>query len=469
MIDIPQKKQRQFLPESFKVEAWEQVKPFFDELKNRQFNNVSELEKWLLDLSEVEAVLEEDMAWRYIRMNIDTNDKELSESFNFFVSEIQPNIAPYHHELNKKLIESPFIEMLDKEKYFIYLRSVKNEIEIFREENIPLFTKLQQEEQKYGAICAQMSVTIYGEEMTLPKAASLLKEPDRAIREEAYLKINQRRLEDKEKLDILFNELINLRTRIAKNAGFENYRDYKFAELGRFDYTLKDCLDFHESIESAIVPLINKIDLEKKQLLKVDEFKPWDNDVDPENKAALKPFKTGEELINKSIKCFNRVEPYFGQCLLIMKQMGYLDLESKKGKAPGGFNYPLYEIGVPFIYMNAVGSFRDMVTMVHEGGHAVHSFLSRDLEITAFKNVPSEVAELASMSMELISMEYWDEFFENEEDLKRAKREQLENVLEALPWIALIDKFQHWIYENTGHTIEERTQEWLSLHNTLAS
>lgn len=469
LVNVPERKERVFLPETFKIESWEQVKPYFEDLKARKINSEADLEKWLLDLSEVEAVLEEDMAWRYIRMSIDTTNKELADKFNFFVSEIQPHIAPYQHELNKKLVASPFLKLLDHEKYFVYLRAVKKEIEIFRDENIPLFTILQQEEQKYGSICGQMSVNIRGEEMTLPKAAALLKEPDRDLRKEAYDKINSRRLEDKEKLDVLYNELIGLRTKVAQNAGFENYRDYKFAELGRFDYTVKDCLNFHESIEHAIVPLTNKIDLGKKRIMNLDSFRPWDTDVDPEGKPALKPFTTGKELIDKTIDCFSNVRPFYGQCLSIMKHMGYLDLESKKGKAPGGFNYPLYEIGVPFIFMNAVGSFRDMVTMVHEGGHAVHSFLTRDLELTAFKNLPSEVAELASMSMELISMDYWDRFFESEADLKRAKREQLENVLEALPWIALVDKFQHWVYENPGHSVEERTQKWLELHKTFGS
>jgi oligoendopeptidase F len=152
-----------------------------------------------------------------------------------------------------------------------------------------------------------------------------------------------------------------------------------------------------------------------------------------------------------------------------MKEMGHLDLDSRIGKAPGGFNYPLYEIGVPFIYMNAAGTLRDLVTMVHEGGHAIHSFLTRDLELTEFKSVPSEVAELASMGMELISMDFWDEFFTNEDDLKRAQKEQLEKVISTLPWVAAIDKFQHWIYENPNHTEKERYDKWKEIMNTFGS
>jgi oligoendopeptidase F len=160
---------------------------------------------------------------------------------------------------------------------------------------------------------------------------------------------------------------------------------------------------------------------------------------------------------------FAKIDPYFSDCLKTMEQLGHLDLESKTGKAPGGYNYPLYEIGVPFIFMNAVGAQRDLVTMIHEGGHAVHSFLSRDLELTGFKNLPSEVAELASMSMELLTMPYWEEFYPNKEELKRAKNDQLESVLKVLPWIAQIDAFQHWIYENVNHSIAERHAYWATL------
>jgi oligoendopeptidase F len=178
----------------------------------------------------------------------------------------------------------------------------------------------------------------------------------------------------------------------------------------------------------------------------------------------LKPFETGEELLDKTIRAFSRLDPFLGDCLRIMKTMKHLDLESRKGKAPGGYNYPLDEIGVPFIFMNATSNLRDMVTLLHEGGHAVHSLVTRDLALNSFKHTPSEVAELASMSMELITMDFWDEFFENEGDLKRAKITHLESIIETLPWVATVDKFQHWMYENPQHTPEQRTEAWVRIY-----
>ena len=467
-IAIPTRPKRKFVPEDLIIDSWDKIKSLFDNLVERKISSATELEQWMLDQSELAAVLEEDMAWRYIKMNIDTTDKKLGDRFSFWIKEISPNTAPYSHKLNVKLVESPYLKELDQEKYRIYLRSVKKQIEIFREENIPLFTVMEEKQQKYGAISAKMSIEVDGEKLTMQKAAQLLKSTDRTKREEVYNKISARRLQDEKVLDDLFDELIALRKEIAKNAGFENYRDYMFAAMGRFDYTPKDCFNFHDAIAQEIVPIINSFEQKRKDKLGYTSYKPWDTAVDVDGLAPLKPFEGGTELTDLSVECFNRLRPYFGECLSTMKAMKHLDLESKNGKAPGGFMYPLYEIGVPFIYMNAVGSQRDLVTMVHEGGHAVHSFLSRDLAMTEFKSTPSEVAELASMAMELLSMDHWNVFYKNADDLKRAKLEQLEKALETLPWVASIDKFQHWIYTNE-HTAQERKEKWLSISAELGN
>ena len=224
----------------------------------------------------------------------------------------------------------------------------------------------------------------------------------------------------------------------------------------------------HNSIQYEVVPVLNELAAQRKKELKVDKLRPFDKAVDPEGKKPLKAFESGDDLLEKSIACFNRIDPYFGDCLKRMDEMGHLDLVSRKGKAPGGYNYPLAESGVPFIFMNATSTLRDMVTLMHEGGHAVHAFLADPLELNDFKNTPSEVAELASMSMELISMDAWDEFFVNDEDLKRAKREHLEQLIETLPWVATIDKFQHWIYENPNQTQEERKATWNNIFNEFS-
>jgi oligoendopeptidase F len=459
-VEIPKRPVRKFLPEQFNVTSWEVLKPYFEDLLQRKINTVQDLKRWFLDRSELESVVSEDLAWRYIRMTCYTENKDYLKSYQDFVQNIQPQIAPVSDQLNKKAAASAFLTALEKDEgYDILIRNLKKEIDIFREENVPIFTEISTETQKYAQISGAMTVNIDGQEMTLQQASVLLMSPDRAKREEAYRKITERRLKDKDQLDELFNKLIKLRHQVALNAGFKNFRDYMFKALGRFDYTPQDCFNFHDAIQHEVVPLLNEFAKERKNSLKVDQLRPWDKAVDPEGREALKPFTNGKELTEKTIKVFSKLDQYLGQCLTVMQSMGHLDLESRIGKAPGGYNYPLAEIGVPFIFMNATSTLRDMVTIMHEGGHAVHNFLTRDLELNDFKSTPSEVAELASMSMELISMDHWDEFF-NESELKRAKLEHLEDLIETLPWVATIDKFQHWIYENPGHTTEDRRSEW---------
>lgn len=456
------KKTRKYIPETLEIK-WENLEPLFKELTERPINSVEELEQWLRDRSELEAALEEDFAWRYIRMTCDTTNAELLESFQYFATEIEPKIALYSNELNKKLVNSEFADKLHEEKYFIYLRGVKKALELFREENIPLLTQIQVEQQKYQSITGSMSVHIGDKEYTLEQAAVMLKDTDRSKRQEAWEKITTRRLQDKDELNKLFNYLRNLRHKVAENAGFENFRDYMFQALGRFDYTPQDCYNFHEAIEKEIVPVLRELAEKRKAALSLDKLEPWDLDVDISGKAALKPFQSGKELIEKSIQCFSNISRYLGERLEIMKDNKLFDVESRKGKAPGGYNYPLAETGAPFIFMNSANTFRDLTTMVHEGGHAVHTFLTADLELNDFKHCPSEVAELASMSMELISMDNWNVYFENEEDLKRAKRDQLFDVLKTLPWVAVVDQYQHWIYTNFDHNDEERTDAWLQI------
>lgn len=460
---------RAYLPKDFKVMDWETLEPHFKELLERPLATKPDLEAWLQDLSEVEAVVGEDAAWRQIRMTCDTENKELEDAFTFFVTEIQPKMQPYADKLNRKLVENGYTKTLEGDAYNVYLRNVKKSIELFREENIPLQSQIAVLAQQYGVINGKMSVEVEGREYTLQQAAKFLESPKRELREEVYRKIQERRLQDKEQLNELYSKLVSLRDGVGKNAGFPNYRDYKFADLGRFDYSKEDCFQFHDAVKTHIRPLVDFIYDRKRQKLGLDALRPWDIEAEPEGVKPLTPFTNAEELVTKTIECFNRMDPFFGECLTKMKAMGRFDLDSRKGKAPGGYNCPLPETGAPFIFMNAAGQMSDVTTMVHEGGHAIHSFLAHELPLTAFKEYPMEIAEVASMTMELFSMDYWDVFFDNEEDLQRAQQHQLERVLTIFPWIATIDKFQHWVYENPAHTLEEREENWRRIINEFTS
>jgi oligoendopeptidase F len=458
-----QKIPRRFVPENFLVTDWASLEPFFKQLQDAAIETTPQLELWLQQLSELEAVVSEDVCWRQIRMTCDTSNPQLEEAFNYFCTDIQPHVQAYADTLNRKLIDNPLTPLLPQKTYFTYLRNIRKNIELFREENIALQSELAVLQQQYGVITGAMTVNINGNEYTLQQAAKFLEHPERRVREDAYRKIQDRRLQDKDALNQLFDRLRHLRIQIAANAGYSNYTDYRFKELGRFDYTVAHCQDFHKAVKETVVPLVANIYAHKKQLLGVDELRPWDLDAEPAGVQPLAPFATGAELLEKTIACFNGLRPFFGDCLQRMQAMQHVDIDSRKGKAPGGYNCPLAESGAPFIFMNAAGQMHDVTTMVHEGGHAIHSFLAHPLPLTGFKEYPMEIAEVASMAMELFSMEHWDVFFSNPADLKRAKLHQLERVITLFPWIAIIDEYQHWLYANPTHTPAERNAAWLDV------
>lgn len=462
------RKDRKYLAENLAVHTWQDIESYYNELLNREIDNKENLLKWIADRSETDAVVDEEYRWRYIRQTCDTENETYTDAYEDFIQTIMPNWMTVTNELNKKLASSHFINELDQSRFFIYLRNLKTQLQIFREENIPLSQQTQLLTQEYGSTIGAMTIEHDGNEYTLPQAAVFLQNQDRSLRKTIFEKTNSRRFQDRDKLNKLFDELLKIRHQIALNAGFENFRDYMFAEMGRFDYDVNSCEQFHEAIKTEVIPMVKKIHQKRKQQLNVEKLFPYDLEVDTENLPALKPFSTQDELIEKSVDCLKKVDPFFAECISIMDSMHYLDLNSRKGKAPGGYNMTLPEIGVPFIFMNAAGTHRDLETMVHEAGHAVHSFLMRTLPYNFDQDISSESAELASMSMELMTFDGLDSFY-NEADKKRAIETHLEGIITMLPWIALIDKFQHWIYTHPNHTSEERENKWTEFYKELSS
>lgn len=463
------KKNRHYIKEDLVLDGVDSFLPLFKELESRAIQSKDEFIAWLKDRSETEAWLYEDAGWRYIKMTINTADENAAKAYETFVTDFDPVISEYSNKLNIKTAQLLEQFPIGVKEYQVYLRNLNNELKLFRQENIPVNVEINKETQRYASISGGLHIEYKGKTYTLPQAAVFLKDNDRNVRQEVFELINKVRHEKINELNLLFDHLIELRSTVASNAGFTNFRDYKFKELARFDYTVDDCFALHKSIEEAIVPLVKLFMQERKERLQLDQLRPWDLDAEIYGSTPLKPFTNGEELTKKTFNVFGKLDPYFADCIETMEKIGHFDLESKKGKAPGGYNYPLYETGIPFIFMNAVGTQRDMVTMMHEGGHAVHSCLTRDLTLTAFKSLPSEVAELASMTMELISMDYWNEFYSNEQELNRAKKEQLEKIISILPWIATVDAFQHQLYLTPKHSHEERNQWWQKLNDRFST
>lgn len=464
MFHKPLPKKRNFLPSDFKVTSWEALQPFYELLRDRPIASLEDLKKWLLDRSELEGILAEEASWRYIHTTCDTGNEQYTQAYEQYIADIVPKLTPLSHQLDEKVMVCPYTASLAQESgYDLLIRSLKTSIELYTPTNIPLFTQVQLQAQQYSKLVSEMSIHMGGKELTLQQAATYLESIDRKVREEVYIQIHTRRLQDKVALDTLYSQLVRTRHQIALHAGFANFRDYSFASLKRFDYTPQDCFAFHQAVQEVVVPLLNDLAQERKSHMKVNSLLPWDHAVNPQNRPPLHPFNDTQELVQKSIQVLDQLDLYFGDCLRTMQEMKRFDLDSRKGKAPGGYNMPLEESGVPFIFMNAVNDIDNVVTILHESGHAIHSFLMHDLLLNDFKHTNSEMAELASMSMELLTMDHWNIFLPQEADARRAKREHIEGIIRRLAWIAAIDKFQHWVYEHPTHTVLEREEAWKNI------
>lgn len=466
------KQNRKFIDRDLSIQTWEDIEAYFMHLMEKSIDTKDDFEEWLAQRSELITVLEEEKAWRYIDLSCNTADEQIVEKYQFWVSEIEPHITRFDHKLDQKLIENAEIYPLPPE-YEVFLRGIRMNLSLFREENVDLLSKLEVAEQEYSSITGNMTIEVNGTELTLQQANNFLKDTNRDLRSNVFDKICERRLADADQLDKLFADLVKQRSLIAQNAGYDNYLQFRFDQLNRFDYPVESCYEFHEAVKKHITPLYQSILEQRKAKLGIDELLPYDLDVDPTGAGPLQPFDSIAEFKAKSKKCLQGIDHEFANCLDILDKNGYLDLDSRKGKAPGGYNYPLFESNIPFVFMNATQNMRDVVTLLHESGHAVHSILSGRLPLVYFKEFPAEIAELASMSMELMSMQHWDAYFEEETTIWRAQKQHLEDIVQVLPWIAIIDKFQHRIYSKHitdpkvfGHIWTETYREFIP--NTLS-
>jgi oligoendopeptidase F len=344
----------------------------------------------------------------------------------------------------------------------VFDRDTKLHVELFRPENVPLETEEAKLGQQYQKLSGSLTVNFRGEEKTLVQMGKYLEEPDRALRQEAWQLVSRRRLEEREKFESIFDELVSRREQIAKNAGFGNYRDYAFKARGRFDYRPEHCFAFHDAIEKEVMPLLRELQAVRRDQLKLPTLRPWDLAVDPLSRPPLHPFEDVNQMVVRTQNIFDRLDESLGRGFRAMQEKRLLDLDNRKGKAPGGYQSTLPESRLPFIFMNAVGLQRDVETMLHEAGHAFHALATREEPLYAYRGSPIEFCEVASMSMELLGNEFLEEFYSTH-DANRARRTHLEGIISIFPWIATVDAFQHWIYTHPDQARADRTAAWLEL------
>ncbi|AKI96599.1 M3 family oligoendopeptidase [Kosmotoga pacifica] len=460
--EVIKKQPRKYFPEELDFSVWENVEAELKTLKAFEISSPEDLEEFLERFSELYMILQEQLAWRYIRMTCKADDEQLRKEYSNFYANVFSKAEPYRIELMKKYYESPHKARLDRNRYAHLDKLVSNRIELFREENLPLEIKEKELSSKYGSIIGSLTVSYRGKEYTLMQLSKFQQDPDRSVREETWKLMMNKLSTVRDTLEELFDELKAIRIPQAKNAGFDNYRDYMHKKKNRFAYSVEDVLQFHDSVEKVVVPFIKELNEKKRKKLGVDSLRPWDTAVEPSGRV-LKPFESIDEFVEKAITILSKVDPDFGKNLRKMKNTGLLDLENRKGKAPGGYNYPLDETGAPFIFMNATGVPENVRTILHESGHAMHSFATDKERLLLYKHTPHEAAELASMSMELLTLDHLNEYYPDDEELKLAMRKELVGTISFLPWCMTVDAFQQWIYTNPEHSPEERDEYFASL------
>lgn len=463
LAQLPPYQKRSFVPAQADLTDVKTVTHLYGLLEKAPVNSAQDLEQWLLDRSELDAAFSQAGSILYIRMTCQTDDKEAAGAYTQYIETIPAAVKPINDRLNRRFISLRRQFPAQGKRYEVYDRAVATEIELFNEKNIPLQTQVELLSQQYQLVCGAMTVNFNGKEQTLPQMSKYLLETDRALRENAWRATAERRLKDKDKLEDLFDQMFKLRNQISANAGFKSFIEYKFKSSQRFDYTPKDCKRYHETIEKLVVPLNGRVFEQRKKEMKLNSLRPWDGAVDPQGRPPLKPFDDVKDLVKGSKKIFHTLDKDLGREFDEMDDLGLLDLASRKGKAPGGYQNTLSEARKPFIFMNSVGVDDDVRTLLHECGHAFHALACAQDPIVDYRHGPMEFCEVASMAMELLGGEHIGVFY-GKDEVKRSNREHLEGIIHILAWVANIDAFQHWLYEHPNHSPQERRQAWIGFY-----
>ena len=426
--------------------SWVQIEPYFKDLLDRPLN-ATNVTRWLADWTRLADLLEETFSRLSVATTVDTTDEEAERRYKNFLDEIYPSAEAMEQKLKEKILASG----LKPEGFEVPLRNMRAQADLFREANLPLLSTEIKLSMEYDKISGSQTVAWDGQEITIQQMRPVLQETERARREKAWRLAAERQLADRETLNTLWQDLLELRLKIAENADKPDYRAYKWQQLMRFDYSPEDCRLFHQAIEVAVVPAAERIYEKRRQRLGVETLRPWDLDVDPLGRSPLRPFTSVDELQSTVESIFQHVDPQLGHYFGIMRKEGLLDLDNRKGKAPGGYCTEFNVVRRPFIFMNSVGLHDDVQTLLHEGGHAFHVFETRNLLYNQQLEVAMEFAEVASMGMELLASPYLVKQqggFYSQKEAARARIEHLEGAILFWPYMAVVDAFQHWVYEN---------------------
>lgn len=451
-------------PEQFSDMTWEQIEPLYTSLAERELPNDDATKAWLQDWNDLDTSLMEAASVANVAVSCDSQNSDKEKRHLRFSSEIMPQRGKVGNVLIGKLLDSGYAP----EELETVLRRARTDQEIFRAENVPLKQELSKLTNAYNKAAGSMTVEWEGEDVPLSRLNPFMLHPDRDVREKAWRLHLQPYIDQREELADIFDKQLELRQQIAKNARFENYRDYIFAEKYRYDYTPEDSYSFHDAVEQTFVPALKELNDARKAKMGVDSLRPWDQSQDPEGRAPLTPYEDMDEMTATAQKVFAKVDPIFGEQFGIMRDESLLDLESRTGKRPGGFCTSFPHRKRPFIFMNASGTGGDIRTLLHEAGHAFHGFATMEhLPYLSQRRYGSEMAEVASMSMELLASPYLrkeDGGFYDDADYARARVEHLEGIIKLFTWVAPVDAFQQWIYTDPAAADRDaRDKKWVEI------
>jgi oligoendopeptidase F len=449
-------------PDAFKDAAWEDILPYYEELGARQLDQ-SNVKTWLADWSRFESLLSEAGALASFAYSCDTSDPAREAAQLRFGTQISPKAREQRVRLQGRLVELGYVEP----GLETTVQRFRNQMELFAEANVPLFAQLSKLETEWSKINGAMTVQWDGEEKTPSQLLPFLQSDHTDVRERAFKLRAKPYIEQRDLLADIFDRMYDLRQQVGRNAGFDNFRDYTHQEKNRFDYTPDDCLRFHEAVETAVRPAVGRLMERRRRQMNLDALRPWDVTADPKGRPALKPFDDVATLIDRAGAVFAHVDPQFRIYYRSMAEADLLDLDNRKGKAPGAYCQTLAFRKMPLIFMNAVGVDRDVSTLLHESGHAFHSLEASRLPLLFQRHPGSEMAEVASMAMELLAAPFIDQKsggYYSEEDARRSRAELLEGIVLFFPHCASVDAFQQWIYTDPGgRDRDERDRRWLAL------
>lgn len=457
---LPREFPRRFISDDFDLTALDALRDVAKGLLKRPVRTADGFERWTKDLFEFRSALGEEYNKYYILSTCHTDDKAIQKMERHFSETVFPGLAEQSDRLNRKFVALFEKIRPDPARYTVPARAYRANVQLFRKKNVPLETEAHRLSQDYFAVRGGMTVHFDGKERTMSEMFKLLESPDADLRKRAFLARAEREMQDRGKIDAIYDRLVELRDRIARNAGFDRFTEYQYLEYKRFDYGPKECHAFHKAVEAHAIPLVRKLHRDKLTKAGLKKLRPWDIHFDPAGREPLKPFKTDKDLVKRTARAMDRIDPQFGVWTRLLAAHGLLDLTARKGKAPGGYSSTLPERRFPFIFMNAAGTDFDIRTMFHELGHAFHSLSVRGDGLNYNAHLPMEFNEVASMSQELFASEVIDEFYPDPADARRSNDRALERVITLLPSVATIDAFQHWIYDHPAHSRAERDRKW---------